>query len=378
MALESVLFSSCPIGPISVKNRFIRSATWDGLANADGTPQPSGLKQITNLALGEVGLILPAAVLCDPVLAGPSTFGLFNESHAAAWRPAIDSVHAAGSKLFFQIFRPGLRVKPGQTVSLPTARSANDHEFTDGEINDLIQLFVKSAQLAVKAGADGIQLHCAHGTLLSAFLSPASNKRTDKWGGSYENRARIVTEILTEVQKNSQGLATAIKFNGDDGIEDGIVPAIAPEVIRPMRGLVDLVEVSSGIHEILCGIRSKFIPEALIRGIPVAQQAALLKDVEPRIKRYEFREEYHREVVGKIRKRFPELTLAIVGGLRQFSRMEDIVTEGDADFVSLSRPLLRNPYLVREFAQGKATKSDCWNCGCCIINNQTGGFCHVT
>jgi 2,4-dienoyl-CoA reductase-like NADH-dependent reductase (Old Yellow Enzyme family) len=373
----SILFTPRTIGPISLKNRFMRSATWDTFANADGTPQDLSLQLTVHLSIGEVGLIVPSAVLCDPHHANPGTFGLFNQSHVTSWQPVIDSLHARGSKFFFQIFRPGIRLPPDQTASLPTARTPSDHEITASEITDSIELFVKSAQLGVRSGADGIQLHCAHGSFLSTWLSPAFNKRTDKWGGNFENRARIVKEILINIRKNSPGIATSIKFNGEDFVEGGITPKIAPEVIRPLLDVVDLFEISCGMGTRLYGIRSNFIPKALTKGVRGEKQKTILEMAKAAIEGTKFEEEYNREAAEGIRKTFPNVMIALVGGNRQFGKMEKLVKSGLVDVISLSRPLLKNPYLVKEFYEGKATKSECWNCGACILNIEEGVFCHT-
>jgi 2,4-dienoyl-CoA reductase-like NADH-dependent reductase (Old Yellow Enzyme family) len=186
-----------------------------------------------------------------------------------------------------------------------------------------------------------------------------------------------VREILLEVRRNSPGIATSIKFNGDDFIDGGIVPATAPEVVRPLLDVVDLFEVSCGIEAQLHGIRSHFIPKALTKGVPPEKQERILEAAKAALEGTKFEEEYNRAAAVAIRRAFPNAPLALVGGLRQFAKMERIVADGVADFVSLSRPLLKNPYLVTDLRDGKASRSDCWNCGACILNLDEGVFCHT-
>jgi 2,4-dienoyl-CoA reductase-like NADH-dependent reductase (Old Yellow Enzyme family) len=209
------------------------------------------------------------------------------------------------------------------------------------------------------------------------LAAPAFNRRTDQLGGIIENRARIVREILIEIRKISPKIATSIKFNGEDFVEGGITPPIAPDVIRPLLDVVDLFEVSCGMGTRLHGIRSHFIPKALIRGVSPEKHERLLQAAKASLEGTEFAEEYNRAAAEAIRAAFPGATLARVGGNRQFAKMEQLVTGGVADLVSLSRPLLKNPYLVRDFLEGRATKSDCWNCGACILNIEEGVFCHT-
>jgi 2,4-dienoyl-CoA reductase-like NADH-dependent reductase (Old Yellow Enzyme family) len=373
----SILFSPHRVGPIMVKNRFLRSATWDTFAHADGTPEDRALEMVLYLAQGDVGLIVPSGMSCNPNSIAKGTFGMTNSAHVAAWRPVIESIHTRGNKVFFQINHQGLRPRPGLPSVGPTAHSKTDHALSNSEIEDIIQMFVKSCALSVESGVDGVQLHCCHGFLLSSFLSPALNKRTDKWGGTFENRSRIVHEIIAEVRRNHPTIAISIKMNGNDHIPGGITPETAPDVVRTLVKDVDLFEVSCGVGSQLFGIASDFNPVALKKDVPIEKQATFLKLAKAALAGVHFEEEFNRKAVEAIRREVPEATLALVGGHRQFSKMEKLVLDGVTDFVSLSRPLLKNPFLVRDFFQAKANRSDCINCAACILNLDEGVFCHM-
>jgi 2,4-dienoyl-CoA reductase-like NADH-dependent reductase (Old Yellow Enzyme family) len=262
------------------------------------------------------------------------------------------------------------------TGRVPSARGPSDYELTTADVEESIDLFLKSADLSVRSGADGVQLHCAHGTLLSAFLSPIFNRRSDKWGGGIAGGVRLIAEILRGIRQRCPGTATSIKFNSDDCMPGGIVPATAADVVRGLLGLVDLFEVSRGISG-LFGIASSINQSVLLRGVPKEKQKVLLSAAADALKGVTFAEEFNKAAAQTIRQAIPTARLALVGGNRQFAKMEKLVSDGVAEIVSISRPLLKNPYLVREFYEGKATKSDCLNCGSCILRTEGGIVCHA-
>jgi 2,4-dienoyl-CoA reductase-like NADH-dependent reductase (Old Yellow Enzyme family) len=364
------------MGPVEVANRFMRSATWDAFANLDGTPQEPNLRYMSHLARGRVGLILPAAMACDPRFATKTMFGMWNERHVECWRPVVDSIHANGGKVFFQLCIPCLKPRGDMPIRVPSARGPTDYELTTSDVDESIDLFLKSAALSVRSGADGIQLHCAHGSFLSAFLSPIFNRRSDKWGGGIPGGVRLIGEILRGIRQQFPGIATSIKFNSDDCMPGGIVPATATDIVRALLDLVDLFEVSRGIFG-LFGISSSINRSVLLRGVPKEKQNALLAAAADAIKGVTFAEEYNKAAAQTIRRAVPAARLALVGGNRQLAKMEKLVSDGVAEIVSLSRPLLKNPYLVREFYEGKARNSDCLNCGSCILRPEGGIICHA-
>jgi 2,4-dienoyl-CoA reductase-like NADH-dependent reductase (Old Yellow Enzyme family) len=368
---SSVLFTPHRIGPVEIKNRFMHSSTFDSFINSDGTPQGRHFLRLHLLAHGEVGLIVPAGMACEEKAA--MGVGMWGPAHVAAWRPTVDTLHARGSKIFFQLMMPGLHCRPGAVRRLPTALDVTDEELSPSEIEDLIQTFVKSAALSVRSGADGIQLHCAHRTLLSAFLSPAFNRRGDKWGDG----TRVVREILSEVRRSHPGTATSIKFHGNDYVDGGITPETASGVVRRLLDVVDLFEVSCGISDVLHWGRSDINEAILTRGATPAQAAELVARARAMFLGIKFEEEFGRPAVEAIRKAVPRANVAIVGGMRAFDKMDKIVREGVANVVSISRPFIQNPFLVRDFAQGKAARAACCSCGSCLVDIASGVFCHA-
>jgi 2,4-dienoyl-CoA reductase-like NADH-dependent reductase (Old Yellow Enzyme family) len=253
MSLGSA-FSPIQFGPVKLLNRFMRSATHEALSNDNGFPTPNLFRWIERLGDGGVGLIIPGYVF--PIETGRAMFrqtGMYSESHGLVWKPTISKLHAAGSKLMFQIAHGGAtspaRKGPSSVWPLVSA-------LTIAEINDVIESFRKAAVYCYRAGADGVQLHAAHGYLFSLFLSPLTNRRSDVYGGSPEGRVRIVQETVREIRKTTDSsFGIGIKQNGTDSMPWGVKPALCAEYVNLLKKTVDLFEISSGMGNFLSTMR---------------------------------------------------------------------------------------------------------------------------
>jgi 2,4-dienoyl-CoA reductase-like NADH-dependent reductase (Old Yellow Enzyme family) len=337
---------------------------------------------IETLAKGGVGLIIPGAVYVAPKAQNlPGQSGLFSPDHARSWAPVIKSVHALGSKLVFQAINGGADSKPelngGHIPLVPTALNPNQREMTQADIEEVIDQFTNSAKIAVDSGADGIQLHGAHGYLLSEFLSPAFNQRNDRWGGSIENRLRIVNEIIDSIRKVvPDGFSLSIKLNSADYVPNGVTVELASRYVSLLASKLDFFEISGGTTPKHV-IRSDVNDEILTRGVKLADRPNVLKSVHAMMDGLGFSQMYYRDATRFIREQNPGVALALVGGNREFDKMEEVIASGDADLISLSRPLLRDPYFVLRMRQRTLDKALCVNCGCCAIETSRGVFCHI-
>lgn len=371
---NSVLFTPHRIGPLIVKNRFIRSATWCNLVNQDGNPTKQLFDSYEKLAEGEVGLIISGYTYCSP--AGRrrrNQISLTAPQQAAAWQYPIKKLHNLGTKFIFQLSHAGCHKfpstrRPDELVLGPSACGENSRAMTEQEIEDTINDFVNSAKVAELTGADGIQIDAAHGNLLSAFLSPALNHRTDKWGGDDEGRFRIVYEIVKAIKKNvSKNFAITMKINGDDCIKGGVTPMLAAKYISQLPD-VQMFEITCGVLNQMTTIRSKTNEQSMMRGSTPEQQKKIAKTASKADPNYPFFEGFNIEATKKIREMIgPQPVLTCVGGLRDFKMMEDIVKNHTCDFVALSRPLIRQPHLIAEFKTGNTGKSKCTSCGECSL-----------
>jgi 2,4-dienoyl-CoA reductase-like NADH-dependent reductase (Old Yellow Enzyme family) len=221
---------------------------------------------------------------------------------------------------------------------------------TKEEINETIVAFRDAAIRAQKAGFDGVQIHAAHGWLLSQFLSPFFNKRTDEYGGSLENRARIVMEV-TKAIKGAVGedFAVLVKINSDDFLPGGFnTDEMLKVSVMLEKAGIDAIEVSGGtIGALLTGnIDGSFSP-------------ASKKDV------------YYRDASKKLKEKV-RIPVMIVGGIRTFETAEELIKSGVADFISLCRPLIREPDLIKKWKSGNLKKSDCISDSACIQPGMEG------
>lgn len=378
---NSILFTPKKLGNLTVPNCFMRSAIWEALSDRNGVAKKELLQMIEELAFNDVGLIIPGAVYVTSRGKGvDNSAGMTSLENARKWKPCVEKVHQYGSKLIFQLLHGGLSSNPlangGYPASCPTSFNENQHELTNAEIEDIIQNFADSAELCYRATADGIQIHGAHLYLISSFLSPALNHRTDKWGGSDEKRVRIVKEIIEEIRKRvPREFSLSIKINGDDYIEGGMKPELCAKYIDMLKDDLDFFEISAGSHHtILSTVNEKI----LTRGVKDKKRKKELIDSAYKFTMgNNFVENYNLDELKVIKKKVPTANFAIVGGLRKMSMMEKLVNDGDADMISMSRPFLYEPDLVKKFKEGKTDHAACISCGSCIMNLDNGVYCHI-
>ncbi len=351
----SVLFDAVTIGRLRVKNRFVRSATQDFMSEPDGAVSAREVELYGTLAANEVGLIITGHSYVQHPLGRASVRqnAIYDDRFVAGYRRAVEAVHAHGAALVLQVSHAGRQTPPdwlaGQETVAPSAvtdgsNGLTPRALTEEEIWSLVDAYAAAVGRAKAAGCDGAQLHVAHGYLLSAFISPYTNRRTDKWGGSLENRIRILGEIMQRARRAAgEDFPILAKLNSTDGLPgEGFLTL--PDVVATAKALagwgVAAIEVSGGIRE--------------AKGVMSA----------PGIARPE--QEAYFAAAAKAVKAAVNVPVILVGGLRSLAVMERVVAEGAADLVSLSRPLVREPDLVARFRRGEATKASCVSCNACF------------
>lgn len=375
---NSVLFTPHRIGPCIIKNRFIRSSTWTNHVREDGRPMPDLFDEYEDIASNDVGLIISGYTY--PSKSGrrrKNQLALTDQAQVKRWINPLKKVHAKGCKFFFQLSHAGLAKfpsakRPGEIVAGASEYGPNTRPMTNQEIEEAISDFTRAAQLAEMTGADGIQLDCAHGNLLSQFLSPALNRRSDKWGGTDINRFRIVHEIIDSIKKEvHSNFAISVKINGNDCIDGGVTPYLCSKYISMMPD-VHMFEISCGVFNQMVTIRSKPIEKSLFRKASEKEKKKVLREVAKAIPRYAYSDGYNVDAARSIRQLVgPEPTLSVVGGLRKFKMMDELVKTGITNFVSLCRPLIRQPKLITEFKKGTTDHSKCISCGECSLRHPT-------
>ncbi len=354
-----MLFEPIEIAGLHIPNRFVRSATHEWLAWEDGTPTPAIGDMYEELAKYEVGLIISGYSYVNP--AGKSSQrqqGIYEDRFIGPYRQITERVHKYGSKIALQIVHGGRQALATPEYPHALAPSAvkdsssgiTPQAMTEEQIQQTTEDFARAVRRAHAAGFDAVQLHVAHGFLLSSFISPYTNQRNDEWGGSVENRTRIIVEIIKRSREMvGEDFPIMAKMNATDGFGDRGLDA--PECVDVAAALesagVCAIEVSGGIFE---------AGEVMSRpGINSPEEEA-----------------YFREYARMI-KQGVSIPVMLVGGLRSRVVMEEMLASGCADMVSLSRPLIREPDLVVKFRDG-AQEAECTSCNRCF--DESGVKCN--
>ena len=347
----NILFTPVKIGPVTVPNRFVRSATHEYMADDEGNVSDNQIELYRRLAEGEVGLIITGHAFVQPSgKASPRQTAVYDDRFLEGLARIPATVHRYPARVFLQIAHAGRQTKERLCGCVPVSPSAVydpvskvlPRELTGEEIQTLVADFVAAAGRAKRAGFDGVQLHAAHGYLISSFLSPHTNRRTDEWGGSVGNRARVLLEVLRGVKDScGRDFPAVVKLNSTDFLENGLTVDDAVEVARMLEADgIDGIEVSGGMAEAGRG--------SVWQGL-----------------RSEADEGYFVENAARI-KRAVGVPVFGLGGIRTLAAAEKIVGEGRADLVSLSRPFIRDPFLVKHFREGLAAGSECISCNKCF------------
>jgi len=340
------LFSQFNIGRLELRNRFVRSATWDGTADVAGEVTEKSVAIYRKLAAGEIGLIVTGYAFVS--LQGQATFGqygIYSDELIPGLKRLTEVVHQKGGKIAVQIVHAGISAVPGissaPAVSVLPHIEREHHEMTGEEIEQIIDDFAAAARRAVEAGFDAVQLHGAHGYLMSQFLSPSKNLRRDKWGGSLENRARFNFEVIRRIRKEvGRDYPLLIKFGIRDESDSGLKLEEGIQVASWMvREGVDAIEVSAGVATARSAIPI-LRPEEPERAVFRERASALKKKV--------------------------DAPVALVGGIRSLSLGEDIVSSGDADLISMCRPFIREPDILVKWKNKSSVRSTCVSCNQCM------------
>ncbi|GFD90055.1 2,4-dienoyl-CoA reductase [Tenacibaculum sp. KUL152] len=248
----------------TIKNRLAKAAMEENMAQANQLPGDALFRLYRAWAEGGVGLIITGNVMVDHLaMTGPGGLALEAQTPLAPFQQLAKEAKRNNTRLWMQINHPGRQVfaKMGGKVlspsDIPLNMGKHSHLFgqpkamTETEINDVVSRFVTTASLAKQAGYDGVQIHAAHGYLLAQFLSPLTNKRKDEWGGSLENRARLLLTIVQQVREQcGKDFDVAVKLNSADFQRGGFDVDDARDVVGMLaQHNVDLVELSGGSYE---------------------------------------------------------------------------------------------------------------------------------
>jgi 2,4-dienoyl-CoA reductase-like NADH-dependent reductase (Old Yellow Enzyme family) len=328
------VFSEGRIAGVRLKNRLVRSATWEAAASkGEVTDAYIGLHKA--LAEGGAAMIISGFVAPVKLEAAPMQVHVYDDRHIPGLRKVADAVHAADSecRLFAQIGHGGGTVGPSD---IRWRGKRKRKALSTEEVEEIVTSFAQAAGRVKQAGWDGVELHGAHAYLLCSFLSPYTNKRTDKYGGSTENRVRIIRDIVTQArQLVGTDFPIIIKVNSDDGVKGGIDAESFPELANEVeKAGVDAIDVS-GNNCIQASIDS---PE---------------------------KESYFLKAAESIDVNVPVI---LTGGNRSIGRLEKILQDSaKIEFFGIARPLIREPGLPKRWLEGQGDDvAKCIHCNGCF------------
>jgi 2,4-dienoyl-CoA reductase-like NADH-dependent reductase (Old Yellow Enzyme family) len=359
MFIMAELFECTSIKGMSLANRFVRSATWEGLADQDGAITPRLIEMMVELAKGEVGLIISGyAFVSLDGQSSPRQLAAYEDRFLPGLRDMVKGVHSAGGKIALQLVHGGCMANSelsGLDPIGPSAVEMNGQPICRmagrEDMARIVSAFARAAELAKQAGFDAVQIHAAHGFLLSQFLSPAFNKRTDEYGGELANRARLLLQVVRSVRKAvGPEYPILIKINSEDFLDGGMSCAEAVEVSGWLeQASVNAIEFSGGTTK----SPEKFLPV----------RPGRLKTPEEEV--------YYRKA-ARLYKQKVTIPLILVGGIRSYEVAEDLVRNGTADYISLSRPLICEPRLVKRWREGDRRKAECVSDNACFAPAMDG------
>ena len=320
------IFETAKLGKLTPKNRLVRSATWEGTALPDGGITDEAYEIYNELAKGGVGaIIMGFTSVADNDRYFGGMMRLSCDELIPQYLKLAELIHKENCPVITQLalgafYRDGRQVEPD--------------DMTVDEIRQVIDQFVAAAVRAKQAGFDGVQIHAAHFFFLSRFISPAVNRRTDAYGGSTENRMRILLNILSGIRAKAPELHVSVKINSSDFTWDGL---------NEMESLV------------IC----KALAAAGIDSIEVSGNGTSVSGIKPHVN-----EGYFADFAAMLAEHV-DVPVIAVGGWRSLDDMEDVLKRTKIEFLSLSRPLLREPNWPNKLQSGESTVSKCVSCNAC-------------
>ena len=349
----ATLFEKTAINGMTMRNRMVRSATWEGMCEQDGRPTEKLINCYRDLAQGGIGLIISGYTFVRPDgKQFPGKMGIHTDEFARVYEELTSSVHDAGGKIAVQLVHAGGQTDANNAGRQPLAPSAVQvdqfqempAELTKDEISEIIAAFAEGARRAKAWGFDGVQLHGAHGYLINQFLSPLTNRRTDEYGGSVENRCQFMLEVYRKVRESvGDDYPVFIKLNAADNLDGGLEVDDAIYAAKKLdEAGIDAIEISAGT--------------------PASgeENPAREKILKPE------KEAYNLPLAHRI-KEAVNCPVMVVGGFRSYEVAESTIKDDGIDYIAMARPLIREPALANRWQQGDRSRAKCISCNSCFM-----------
>lgn len=359
------LFDTTEINGMELKNRIVRSATWEGMCDDVGRPTQKLIDYYCTLAEGGVGLIITGYTFVRTEgKQMPGKMGIHTDDLEKDHQTLTDTVHKVGGKIVVQLVHAGGQTDSQTAGRQPLAPSSikvdqfpeQPEELSQGEIRGIILAFGAGAARAKQWGYDGVQLHGAHGYLINQFLSPLTNKRNDEYGGNFANRSRFLLEVYEEIRgKVGKDYPVMIKLNASDNVAGGL-------------------ELSEGVRA------AELLAKEGIDGIEVsAGTSASGEKVPAREKINKQEKEAYNLSEARAIKEVTNCPVMLVGGIRSLDIATRVIEQHQIEYISLSRPLIREPNLPKRWMNRDHAKAECVSCNKCFLPGlkEGGIYCVV-
>ncbi len=381
----SPLFEPARLGPLTLRNRVIKAATFEGMS-PEGVVTEDLIRFHSRVAQGGAAMSTVAYLSVAPEGRTDAGCILVLPSAVDGLRRLTDAIHAGGALAQAQVGHAGpvanassnnaTSLAPGRffnPLGLRFAKAADEYD-----IARVTSDYERASKLLVDAGFDSLEIHLGHNYLLSSFLSPKLNRRTDRWGGSIENRARFARQVVTAVRAAvGSDVAVTAKLNMVDGYKGGLTIEDSLQVARMLQddGALDALELTGG--------SSLVNPMYLFKGAaPTREFGATLpwflrsgfRLVGDRfLHTYPYEEAYFLEQAMRFRDEL-DLPLVLLGGISELATAERGLAAG-FDFVGMARAILHDPNIVDEWSRGAGTVSGCLHCNRCMPTIYSGTRC---
>jgi 2,4-dienoyl-CoA reductase-like NADH-dependent reductase (Old Yellow Enzyme family) len=342
----SILFEPKNIGRLELPNRLVRSATAERMSDLEGRPEQPLADLYTELARGGVGLIITGhAFVHEGGRCHLQMTGVHRDDLIPALEMVTKAVREEGGLVVMQINHGGRQCDADAIPGLPVAPSPvpvskgkeRPQELNEEGIKEIIAAFGDGAGRAKAAGFDGVQIHAAHGYLINQFTSPAANWRRDRWGSTAAGRMRFLEEVAAAIRDQvGDDYPVLIKLGMEDHVRDGLTLKDSVEIVRHLADWgINALETSAGLG--MTSVRKDILQQ---------EDEAYFLDF------------------ARAAREATDLPIILVGGMRSKEVMERILEEGSADFISMSRPLIREPDLPRRLREGQK-RASCISCNRC-------------
>jgi 2,4-dienoyl-CoA reductase-like NADH-dependent reductase (Old Yellow Enzyme family) len=331
------LFEQSEINGMVLSNRFVRSATWEGLATDDGASTSKLVDLMARIAAGGVGLIITGHTYVRPDgQHSPWQLGIYKDELIPGLKAMTQVVHENGAKIVLQLGYGGAYLSKSRVAKM-----------TVEDIQELTAAYGVAAMRAKTAGFDGVQIFAAHGFFLSQLLCPRYNDRTDAYGGNIRNRARTLLEVLESVRNHTASdYPVLVKLNCRDFVDNGLTleDSLQVGMMLEEEG-IDAIELSGGLLNNPNIMQSKIDTEGV--------------------------EAYFQNEARAFKEKI-KVPLILVGGIRSFNMANRLVDEGVADYISMSRPFIRDPDLINRWKAGDLQEAECISCNNCFEQIKQG------